>query len=103
MQSKTATGSRSEVRHEAEDSRYTLWVDGSYVGLADYALRGDDVVFLHTEIDPAHRHEGLGATLVQAALDDAHRRFAGAIVPVCPFVAEFIEEHPDYQELLATS
>lgn len=92
---------RSEVRHEAEKTRYTLWVDGDYVGLAEYTVRGDDVVFVHTEIDPAHRHEGLGATLVEGALDDAHERFGGHIVPACPFVAEFIHEHPDYQELLA--
>lgn len=91
----------SEVRHDQDGSRYTLWVDGENVGLADYAVRGGDVVFLHTEIAPAHRHEGLGEMLVGGALDDAHRRFGPRIVPACPFVAEFIAEHPDYQELLA--
>jgi predicted GNAT family acetyltransferase len=92
-----------EVRHEATDSRYTLRVDGVSVGLADYALRGEDIVFLHTEVDPAHRHHGLGETLVQGALDDARLRFRGHIVPVCPFVADFVDTHPDYQELLAAS
>ncbi|MBF4461518.1 MULTISPECIES: GNAT family N-acetyltransferase [unclassified Rathayibacter] len=92
----------SEVRHDEDRSRYTLWVDGEAVGLADYARRGADVVFLHTEIAPARRHEGLGDTLVGAALDDAHERFGAHIVPACPFVAEFIAEHPDYQELLAS-
>ncbi|MCM6762161.1 N-acetyltransferase [Rathayibacter sp. ZW T2_19] len=92
----------SEVRHDEDESRYTLWVDGENVGVADYAIRGSDIVFLHTEIAPEHRHEGLGDRLVEAALDDAHQRFGGRIVPTCPFVAEFIAAHPDYQELLAS-
>jgi predicted GNAT family acetyltransferase len=92
----------SEVRHDEDSSRYTLWLDGETVGVADYAVRGRDVVFLHTEIAPEHCHEGLGETLVEAALDDAHERFGGRVVPACPVVAEFIAEHPDYQELLAS-
>jgi len=92
----------SEVRHDEDESRYTLWVDGENVGVADYAVRGADIVFLHTEIAPEHRHEGLGDRLVEAALDDARERFGGHIVPTCPFVAEFIAAHPDYQELLAS-
>ena len=91
----------SEVRHDEDESRYTLWVDGEAVGVADYAVRGADVVFLHTEIAPEHRHEGLGERLVEAALDDAHERGAH-VVPLCPFVAEFIADHPDYPELLAS-
>ena len=63
----------SEVRHDEDSSRYTLWLDGETVGVADYAVRGRDVVFLHTEIAPEHRHEGLGETLVEAALDVAAR------------------------------
>ncbi|KZX20613.1 GNAT family N-acetyltransferase [Rathayibacter tanaceti] len=92
----------SEVRHDADGSRYTLWVDGENVGIADYAVRAGDIVFLHTEIAPEHRDAGLGATLVEAALDDAHERFGSRIVPACPFVADFIAGHPDYQELLAS-
>lgn len=91
----------SEVRHDEDGSRYTLWVDGENVGLADYAVRGCDIIFVHTEIAPKHRHEGLSDRLVEAALDDAHARFGAHIVPACPFVAEFIAEHPDYQELVA--
>ena len=91
----------SEVRHDEDRSQYTLWVDGEAVGVADYAGRGADVVFLHTEIAPEHRHEGLGDRLVEAARDDAHDRGAH-VVPLCPCVDDFIAEHPDYQELLAS-
>ncbi|AJM77120.1 GNAT family N-acetyltransferase [Rathayibacter toxicus] len=90
----------SEVHHDEDHSRYTLWLEGEAVGLADYTRRGTDVVFLHTEIAPEHRHEGLGQRLIEAALDDAHQRGA-QVVPLCPFVAQFISEHPDYQEMVA--
>jgi uncharacterized protein len=54
----------------------------------------------HTVIDPARRRQGLGAELVRGALDDLRRR-GHRVVPSCWFVAEFIDDHPDYVDLLA--
>jgi hypothetical protein len=88
------------VHHEPERSRYELVVDGTVVGVADYRRDGDTWVFPHTEIDPARRGQGLGAELVQGALDDV-RREGGRVVPRCWYVAEFIDGHPDYQDLVA--
>lgn len=88
------------VHHEPERSRYELVVDGTVVGVADYRRDGDTWVFPHTEIDPARRGQGLGAEFVQGALDDV-RREGGRVVPRCWYVAEFIDGHPDYQDLVA--
>ncbi len=90
----------TEVRHEPEQSRYTISVDGRLAGIAEYEERGGALVFPHTEIDPLLRGQGLGAQLVQAALDDVRAR-GGRIVPVCWFVAQFVDEHPEYEDLLA--
>jgi predicted GNAT family acetyltransferase len=90
-----------QVNHNADRSRYELFVDDQLVGIADYRLRGDDsVVFPHTEIVPAMRGQNLGAHLVQAALDDV-RPTGRTVIPTCWYVAEFIDEHPEYQDLLA--
>jgi predicted GNAT family acetyltransferase len=91
-----------EVRDNAERSRYELFVDGELAGIADYRLHGDQVVLPHTEIDRAKRGQGLGAILVQGALDDV-RANGKTVVPQCWYVAEFIDEHPDYQALLRTA
>ena len=89
-----------EVRRNDADRRYELWIDDDMAGIADFRLDGEAVVLPHTVIDPARRGQGLGAVLVQGALDDI--RSAGrTVVPTCSYVREFIDEHPEHQDLLA--
>jgi hypothetical protein len=58
------------------------------------------VIFPHTVIEPSMRGQGLGARLVQGALDDV-RASGRRIEPRCWYVARFVDEHPEYQDLLA--
>jgi uncharacterized protein len=89
-----------EVRNNESRSRYELVDDDRVVGVADYDLRDEVVVFPHTVTDPGLRGRGLGAVLVRAALDDV-RRTGRRVVPACWYVREFIERNPDYADLLA--
>ncbi|HEY0400428.1 MAG TPA: GNAT family N-acetyltransferase, partial [Blastococcus sp.] len=57
-------------------------------------------VFTHTEVDPDAGQDGLGSTLVRAALDDVRGR-GGSVVPQCSFVRGWIERHPEYADLVA--
>ena len=90
----------TEVVHESDRSRYVLRMDGVVAGVADYRDRGDALVFHHTEIDRARRGHGLGATLVRGALDDVRAR-GRTVVPTCWYVAEFVDGHPEFGDLLA--
>ncbi len=90
----------TEVRDNPQRNRYELVVDGEVVGVADYDGEGDVLVFPHTEIEPARRGSGLGAELVRGALDDVRRR-GRRVVPSCWYVAQFIDEHPEYADLRA--
>ena len=92
--------SEAEVVDAPEASRYELRVDGRLVGLAAYRLRNDRIVFTHTEVDEACEGRGLGTVLATAALDDARRRRLD-VVPLCPFIAHVIEEHPQYESIVA--
>lgn len=85
------------VRHEPDAHRYVIEVDGKLAGFTQYRLRdgGATFDFVHTEIDPAYSGHGLGGTLVSQALTDA-RDLGKTIVPTCPFVAAWIEKHPDF-------
>ena len=65
-----------------------------------YDVVGDEIRFTHTEIEPARRGAGLGAQLVQGALDDVRSETSLRVVPMCPFVVDWVDEHVDYQELL---
>ena len=89
-----------EVRNNQSASRYELVVDGDLRGFADYHETGDAIVLPHTVIEAADRGNGLGAELVRGALDDVRRR-GRTVVAQCWYVAEFIDEHPEYQDLLA--
>ncbi|MEA3217503.1 MAG: uncharacterized protein QOJ19_3659 [Acidimicrobiia bacterium] len=84
----------SRVRNNAERSRYELVIDGRVVGIADYWIRGDTVIFPHTEITPPLRGGGLGDELVGAALADVARS-GRDVQPLCWFVAEYLDAHPD--------
>ena len=90
----------TEVRHNPDRSRYEIFVDGEFVGLVDCIVTGDRALFPHTEIAPRRRGQGLGEQLVRAALDD-QRRAGRRVVPQCWFVAQFIDEHQEYADLVA--
>lgn len=56
---------------------------------------------LHTGVDPRLRRRGIGELLVRAAL--AHARANGLLViPTCPFIARWIEKHPEERDLVAS-
>ena len=82
-----------------EARRYEIVTETRVAGFADYVPLRHRVVFTHTEIDPEFEGRGFGSRLVRAALDDVAGRGL-TVTPVCPFVAEFIREHPDYAPLV---
>lgn len=89
-----------QVQNNSERSRYELVIDGDLAGIADYSIVGDRVVMPHTEIEQRRRGQGLGAILVKHALDDL-RSSGRTVVPRCWYVAQFIDEHPEYRDLVA--
>jgi predicted GNAT family acetyltransferase len=88
------------VRHDPDHDRWEYVLGGAVVAVLDYRNEGDRVVMHHTYTDPAHRGQGIAALVVQAALDDVRTR-GGTVVPACWFVAEFVETHPAYGDLVA--
>ncbi|HEX4008529.1 MAG TPA: GNAT family N-acetyltransferase [Solirubrobacteraceae bacterium] len=80
-------------------ARYEIAVDGERAGFVTYRIAPGVITFLHAEVDPDREGRGLGSRLVADALDDARSREL-AVRPVCPFVAAFIETHPDYADLV---
>ena len=91
-----------EIRNNEDAGRYELLVGGALASIVAYQLVGEDrVVLPHTETSPSFQGRGLAAQVVQAALDDA-RATGRQVVPACWFVAQYIDDHPDYRPLLAT-
>ncbi len=87
------------VTQQPDQHRFVVTVDGEIAGMAVYHDRNGRRIFVHTEIDDAHEGMGLGSTLVSSALDTTREQGLG-VVPLCPFVAGWIERHPDYDDLV---
>ena len=94
----TADKTGAETTVTAEDGRYTIAVDGKTVGLAEFADRGDQRVFYHTEVDPAFGGRGLASILVEEALSAA-RADGKRIVPVCSMVVTVLKKHPEFDDI----
>ena len=83
-----------DVHDNPERSRYEAWADGEVVGFAQYRRGNGRIAIVHIEVDAAHEGTGVGSQLASVALDDARRREL-AVLPACPFVAEYIRRHSD--------
>jgi uncharacterized protein len=83
-----------------EASRYELRLGDRVVGFLEYRRRDGTLVLLHTEIDEECEGRGFGSRLVAGALEDV-RRQGLAVTPTCPFVARYIELHPELHDLVA--
>lgn len=88
-----------DVHDDPENRQFTVEVDGKVAGKAEYRLRGDTYVFIHTEVDPEFQGLGVANRLARWALDDV-RRQGRTLVPLCPFIAAYIRRHPEYDEIV---
>ena len=89
----------AEVRDNPHRSRYELLVDGQVLGVADYQPIPEAVVVSHTEVSPTLRGKGYSPILVRFLLEDLRDRGLG-IVPSCWYVAQYIDDHPEFAGLL---
>ena len=87
------------VSDNPAEHRFEITLGSSLLGHTRYIDKGGRRIFVHTEIDPAFGGHGYASTLIRAALDDA-REHQTLIVPLCPYVAAWIERHPDYADLV---
>ena len=51
-------------------------------------------------VDPAYEGRGIGSLLAKDSLDDVRSKGL-RVVARCPFVARYIEEHPEYAKLVS--
>jgi predicted GNAT family acetyltransferase len=80
-------------------SRYELHVRGELAAFTNYRLEPNRIVFSHTETLDGFSGHGLATRLARGVLDAARTRGL-RVVPQCPFVAQFVDEHPEYQDLV---
>ncbi len=89
----------AEVTDNPDRNRYEIREDGRLAGFSRYRDEEGVRVFMHTEIHPDFEGAGLGRVLAQEALEDV-RRQGRRVAAECPFIASYIRDHPEVQDLL---
>jgi predicted GNAT family acetyltransferase len=87
------------VVRSPDQHRYEAMVDGKVAGFAQFRSKPGQVIFWHTEVDPAFEGKGVGSVLAKHALQDVRAR-GEKVVAQCPFIASYIKRHQEFQDLL---
>ena len=96
-----ADGDEQELRvvDNRAAMRYEIWSGNDLAGFSTYRVRPGRLDFIHTETEAGFEGHGVAGRLVHDALEDLRtRRFR--VVALCPYVAHYIETHPEYADLL---
>jgi predicted GNAT family acetyltransferase len=89
------------IEHDAARNRFVSQLSGGEAYLA-YSKAGDGTLDLqHTIVPEAERGRGVGESLVRAAVD--HARSEGVrIIPSCPFVQAWLDDHPEGNDVVSS-
>lgn len=96
----SAPQTHGPVQDNTARNRYELQVDGE-LAFINYRRTGNVVTMTHAEVPARFEGRGVGSALARGALDLV-RAGGGRVVPACPFIAVYLERHPEYRDLLAT-
>ncbi|MGW6275983.1 GNAT family N-acetyltransferase [Kribbella sp. NPDC055071] len=92
----TVVDAKESSRYEAHDA------DGNLMGFVDYKLNPGVIIFRHAETLPDYRGHGVAGRIASKSLDDA-RALGLSVKPACPFYQGYLEEHPEYADLVKDS
>ena len=93
------TPPKPAVKHNPQASRFELELEGR-LAVLEYQLADGKILFTHTHVPNELGGRGIGSQLARAGLE--HARAQGLrVVPLCSFIAGYIQKHPEYQALLA--
>lgn len=87
------------VQDNPEKHRFEIDLGDGSLAIAQYRLAPGIITFTHTEVPPQHGGKGIATRLVRYALASARQR-ALKVIPICPFFAAYIRNHPEEQDLL---
>jgi predicted GNAT family acetyltransferase len=89
----------AKVQDNPDRSRFEVIVDGEVGGFANYRVRDGLVIITHSQVDPKYQGQGVGGQLARQTLDILRERGA-RVVPACPFFAEYVLKHHEYDDIL---
>ena len=85
------------IDNEAK-KQYEFLIDGVLARI-EYIKAQGKIFLTHTEVPSKLEGKGVGSALVRQVLEDIQQKGLG-LVPLCPFVAAYINRHPEYRGLV---
>jgi predicted GNAT family acetyltransferase len=85
------------VVNNAERRQFEIREDAGVARLR-YAMEGDVIELIHTEVPPSLEGRGYGGQLARAALQYAAEQ-SMVVKPTCSFVRSFMERNRNYAKL----
>lgn len=85
---------------ERDASRYALTRDGKLLSVLDYRDDGTTMALTRAFTIPTFRGQGHAARVVEGAVADIAQRGDRRVDPVCWYVADWFDAHPERQDLL---
>lgn len=82
-----------------EKKQYEFHIDGDLARI-EYMKAQGKIFLTHTEVPAKFEGKGIGSALIKQALDDIRQKEL-TLVPLCPFVAAYINRHPEYNTLIS--
>jgi len=88
-----------ELIDNESERQYEFHIDG-YTPKIEYAKTNKGEIYLtHTEVPVELEGEGIASALVKKVLQDIEKKDL-ILVPMCPFVVDYIQKHPEWERLL---
>ena len=91
--------SSMEINNNKKEFRFEMPLPDGERATLEYRWLKASMVLMHTLVPASARGKGVGAALVKYVLDHAREQHLKIIV-YCPFVAKYMKEHPEYNDLL---
>jgi predicted GNAT family acetyltransferase len=79
--------------------RYEAYIGDELAGYLTYRMLPGAIEFVHTEVHAEFEGHGVGGRLAAVALDQARDRGL-RVIPLCSFIAGYLERHPELSDLV---
>jgi predicted GNAT family acetyltransferase len=90
-----------KVEHEAARRRFVAHFPEGDGKLIYKTIAPHTLDLAHTVVDPALRGRGIAKALAREAFAYARRENL-KVVPTCPFIQRWLEQHPEERDLVTT-
>lgn len=87
-----------ELINNEKKRRYEFHVEDR-VAFSEYILAKDKIYLTHTEVPNELAGRGIGSALIGAVLEDIKQKDL-TLVPLCPFVALYLQRNPEWKSLV---